>query len=104
MSQPSFTIQADGTNPLKGIITIIGELSINNSVEIKSAMLENLNKFEQFSIKLQDIINIDVSGIQLLQSLKLAKPLNFDIEASLQNDIKGIIENSGFNSSKITQL
>lgn len=97
------TIKADNVNPQKGNITIVGELSINNTVEIKKSLIEQIKDFEQLSVKLQNIANIDVSGIQLLQALQLAKPNNFEIEASLNDDIKSIIENAGFNSSKITQ-
>jgi anti-anti-sigma regulatory factor len=103
MSQPAMTIKADNVNPQKGNITIVGELSINNTVEIKKSLIEQIKDFEQLSVKLQNIANIDVSGIQLLQALQLAKPNNFEIEASLNDDIKSIIENAGFNSSKITQ-
>ena len=97
------TIKADEVNPQKGNITIVGELSINNTVEIKKSLIEQIKDFEQLSIKLQNIVNIDVSGIQLLRALQLAKPNNFEIETTLNNDIKSIIENAGFNSSKITQ-
>jgi len=104
MSRPAFTIKADEANPQKVVLTIIGELSINNTIEIKESLLENLDKFDQITLNLQDIVNLDVSGIQLIQSLKLAKPNHFEINATLQDDIKLIIEKSGFNTINITQL
>ncbi len=98
-----FSISTDDNNSSRGIITIKGELSINNAIEIKQAILDVLNNYESFTIKLIEIVNLDVSGIQLIESLRQTKPIQFEIEALLQDDIKAIIENSGFNSTKITQ-
>jgi anti-anti-sigma regulatory factor len=100
MPQPNFSFVADGTNPHKGILTITGDLSLNNTIEVHKEILAKIDNFEQVEIVMKNISVLDVSGIQLLYSLSITKP-NYTINASIADDIRPIIENAGFNSINI---
>jgi len=82
-----------------GTILFEGELTYNEVDEIKKKITPTIQKYDELNIQLRNIENLDLTCIQLLFAFQksfraLNKKLTFDIE--LPNDIKALIEHSGF--------
>lgn len=81
---------------LSGQLTIVSIKKITESVK---AQLNN--KPKKVSITVNDVENIDLTFVQLLQSIKNSGVKNgFEIEASLKlpDDLSSLIKNAGFGS------
>lgn len=81
---------------LSGQLTIVSIKKITESVK---AQLNN--KPKKVSITVNDVENIDLTFVQLLQSIKNSGVKNgFEIEASLElpDDLSSLIKNAGFGS------
>jgi len=77
---------------------IDNELSFINSNDIKDEILSQLNKFEQLIIQ-ANIAHIDLTGIQLLYSIKksctaVSKQVKFNFK--MNSDLKNLVIRSGF--------
>ena len=85
----------------EGIVTIQGELTINNAQQLNKFLQEGLSKYSQIEVKISSVVNIDLAAIQLLQRLwwdakQEQKSINFDFR--LPEDFRILLERSGFES------
>ncbi len=82
-------------------LTLQGDLSIETAGDIKKQLLENLNKYMNFNIKVSNVDTLDLTFVQVLQrfiwdaqQLKKSVVVNF----SLPDDIQLLLEHAGFES------
>lgn len=83
----------------KARMTIEKELTIYTALEIKEYFLNALEKFDEIKVQIKDVENIDLSFLQLIESLrKTAEEYEkkVEISAQLQNGTRSLVENSGF--------
>jgi len=80
-------------------ISLSGNLSLDEVENIKQILLENLDKFQKFHLKIEDVENIDLGIIQLLYSFKWTvekKSKSVTFEFSLPEDHQQLLEHAGF--------
>jgi ABC-type transporter Mla MlaB component len=80
-------------------ITLTGNLSLDGIDSIRLMLKQNLNRYNTFHIKLENVESIDLGIIQLLHSFKTSveqKAKNVNVEFSLQDDHKILLEHAGF--------
>ncbi len=65
----TLNLQSEG-NSNTGTLVIEGEITVQNATEIKTLLLDALEKTDTCFIDLQQITQIDLSGIQLLYAAK----------------------------------
>lgn len=88
----------------KGELDIIlsGQLTIVSIKKITESVKTQLNnKAKKVSITVNDVENIDLTFVQLLQSIKNSGVKNgFEVEVSLKlpDDLSSLIKNAGFGS------
>jgi anti-anti-sigma regulatory factor len=83
----------------KARMTIEKELTIYTALEIKEYFLDALEQYDEIKVQIKDVENIDLSFIQLIESLrKTAEEYEktVDISAELQDGTRSLVENSGF--------
>ncbi len=76
-----------------------GELIINHILKIKEDISKDLEIDHNLSIKVTNPSSIDITFIQLVCSLKKSyesKGYNVDIEATLNEEVYSLVNNSGF--------
>ncbi|MGK7397121.1 MAG: hypothetical protein ACNS62_21265 [Candidatus Cyclobacteriaceae bacterium M3_2C_046] len=92
-------VEANGDKTAK--IYLDGELSIQNSTQIKNKLLGELKKHDQLEIIVNNAEAFDISCIQIFYSLsKTASTMNKSITYSLTlpKELGAIIAHSGFNN------
>ncbi len=80
-------------------VIFAGELIINHILKIKEEISNVLEINHNLSIKVTNPSSIDITFIQLICSLKKSyesKGYNVDIEATLNEEIYSLVNNSGF--------
>jgi len=95
------------TQPNSRITTMVieGDLIIRDSHEIKEALLNLLENYQDIDIQLKNIERIDITALQLLaalsgSALKQGKIVKYSFEET--EYISTVLNNSGFN--KLFQL
>ncbi len=83
-------------NKKKPVYQVEKELSINN-IEVVKKEIEEIIKEEKdgFHLELKELDNFDLTGIQLLLSLKKQMGENFSYNVNLKKDLLLLIEHSG---------
>jgi len=81
------------------ILLLGGELSVENSSKVRDFLLENLNAYEKFILRLSDVAVVDLSILQLLQRFiwdaEIMKKTTM-VEFNLSPDIEVFLEKTGF--------
>ena len=83
----------------KARMTIKKELTIYTVLEIKEHFMEALNEFEEIEIQIKNVENLDLSFIQLIESLrKTAEEYDkqISISAELSDETHTLVYNAGF--------
>jgi MFS superfamily sulfate permease-like transporter len=85
--------------PINAILTIDDELSFINALGIATEIQKHIKEFDQLNIN-ANIAHIDLTGIQLLYSIKKScennqKKVNFNIKIGQEQ--KDLIVKAGFN-------
>lgn len=85
-------------------IVINGEFTVNNAEEMRQEILPIFEDNETLNIKLTEIENLDLAGIQVLYSLNKTaknsgKTINFTFDISEEQS--EVIKNSGFDLSSL---
>lgn len=83
----------------KARMTIEKELTIYTVLEIKEQFMLALKEFNELSVHIQKVENIDLSFIQLIESLrKTAEEYDkkINISAELTDETHNLVENAGF--------
>ncbi|MDX9847620.1 MAG: STAS domain-containing protein [Tenuifilaceae bacterium] len=93
--------QASKGNPEEMVVTIQGELTLDNAQKIKDFLLATLAKGSKFLVKISNVDSIDLGFIQLLQRFKWdAQQVQKDVElsAKLTDDQSQLLTRAGFAS------
>jgi anti-anti-sigma regulatory factor len=83
----------------KAKMIIEKELTIYTVLEIKEHFMEAINEFKEIDIQIRDVENLDLSFIQLIESLrKTAEEYEkkITISAALSDETKTLVDNAGF--------
>lgn len=83
----------------KARMIIEKELTIYTALEIKEYFLEALENYNELKIQIKNVENLDLSFIQLIESLrKTAEEYSkkIEISAELTDGTRSMVENSGF--------
>lgn len=83
------------------LMTLQGELSIDNAPAIKKFLIENLAKYKSFKVRVSNVDNIDLTAIQLIQRFAWdAKEQNKEVEFDflIPDEFSSLIQRAGFNT------
>ena len=83
----------------KARMVVEKELTIYTVLEIKENFIEALGQYDHLDIQIRNVENIDLSFIQLIESLrKTAEEYEkeISISAELRNETRNLVENGGF--------
>jgi SepF-like predicted cell division protein (DUF552 family) len=83
----------------KARMTIAKELTIYTVLEIKEHFMEALNEFNEINVHIHDVENLDLSFIQLIESLRKTAEeyeIKVSISAELSDETKTLVDNAGF--------
>lgn len=83
----------------KRTVTVSGEMNIHHIDELKKAFMKSFDGVDEIGIKLDDVSDIDLSGLQLLCSFRrtvegMKKKLIF--ESCLPEVLQRVVHDSGF--------
>jgi hypothetical protein len=76
-----------------------GQLTINYMQKIKDAISGKIDFSKDLSVHVNNPDNLDITFLQLLQSLKKTCAINrknFSVEATLPHELESLIINAGF--------
>jgi hypothetical protein len=96
----SFKVTSSVNDGIKSAtIHLSKNLTLEETEDVKLLMIQNLDKYQSFSVVLGDVENIDLGMIQLFYSFKWtaerkSKKVFFDI--SLNEDNTLLLEHAGF--------
>ncbi|MCX7987216.1 MAG: STAS domain-containing protein [Bacteroidales bacterium] len=89
-------IRTESKNKKRPVYRIEKEVSINNIENIKNEIINLLaNETEGFHLELKEIENLDLSGVQLLLSLKNKMGDKFTYALDLRKDQSELLEHTG---------
>jgi anti-anti-sigma regulatory factor len=94
-------VKGKGKSDKEVVLILQGDLNIENSHNVRDFLLDNLKKYEGFTLKVNEVVSIDLGIIQLIQRFiwdAQAENKNSTIELSLSQEQKKLLEKSGFNS------
>jgi anti-anti-sigma regulatory factor len=83
------------------LLTLQGELTIDNAAAVRKYLLDSLAKHKKFTVRISNVENIDLTIIQLLQRFawdakELGKEVDFDFK--LNEEFHSLIQRAGFNT------
>jgi hypothetical protein len=98
MKNDNFTVQVkDNGENLELLFS--GQLTINYIQKIKEAVGEQVNFLKDIAVKVDNPDNLDITFLQLLQSMKATTEKNkrqFSVSADLPNELNSLVTNAGF--------
>lgn len=83
----------------KGVLAIKGELVIEHASQARDKLLSAINKVPNLEVNMEDVTEVDLSGLQLLCSahrLSVLTGKRFALEGSLPGCLKNVVKESGF--------
>lgn len=88
-----------GKEKKNGELSLRGELTIDNAVQLKQFLAEKLASFETMSVSISKVSSIDLAAIQLLygfqqEAIRQKKTVSF--EFNLSEDDRILLQRSGF--------
>lgn len=97
--------EAKKDNTVHTVVTISGDLSLNNTEEIKEKVAPHIDANDKLIIKTEEVNNIDLSMLQMFYAIKNTateknKTVSFDI--NIPDESLQIIQNAGL--GKFEQL
>ncbi len=98
MSNPNFEFQLSESGK-SGLLTCRRELNVQYAAELKSTLVDALSQVEQLVLNLEQVTEIDLSGIQLLYSVfQTAQEENKQVKltGNCPVGVKHAIEDSGY--------
>ena len=104
--QPKINLKAQpskgkGKSEKEVTLIIQGELTLDNSEQLKNFLLENLDKYNHFVLKVNGVESIDLGAIQLIQrfiwDIKQQNK-SFEAEIKIPEDYKLLFARAGLNS------
>jgi ABC-type transporter Mla MlaB component len=79
-------------------VDLQGDLSLNTIVELKDLLLDIIDKYQQFDIKISNVDTIDLGFMQLLQSFRWTAEKQkkvVELEFSLTDEQAQLLSNAG---------
>jgi ABC-type transporter Mla MlaB component len=99
MKSKTFKINKEATKNSQSVrVTLSGELSIQNIVDIKDELISLLEKYDQVSIETKQVESFDIACVQIFYALsRSAAHLNKEIsyKITLPAEIENVINHSG---------
>jgi hypothetical protein len=98
MKDESFLVQVDEVNETLEMV-FSGQLTINCIQKIKDCVSDQIDFSKDISVRVDNPDNLDITFLQLLQSIKTTAELNrrqFLVTTTLPNELESLISNSGF--------
>jgi len=98
MKEDSFSIQikkSDGTLTMD----FKGQLTINYIQKIKEVVNEKVDFSQDISVNVDNPDNLDITFLQLLQSMKTTAELNkkqLSVSSTLPSELDSLVSNAGF--------
>jgi anti-anti-sigma regulatory factor len=92
----SFKLASKESNDTCGVLTIIGELTLSNTPDIRQLLINQIDKYKSIEVNLISMSSIDLSGVQLLYALKQSKPDDFVLKCQINQDYLPIFRHNGF--------
>ncbi|PWD99417.1 STAS domain-containing protein [Marinilabilia rubra] len=98
MKEDNFSVQVKKSD---GILTVdfSGQLTINYIQKIKEVVSEKIDFAQDISVSIDNPDNLDITFLQLLQSLKTTAELNkkeLSVSSTLPNELESLVSNAGF--------
>jgi asparagine synthetase A len=98
MKDENFLIQVEEVNETLNIV-FSGQLTINYIKKIKDCVNDQIDFSRDISVNVDNPDNLDITFLQLLQSIKTTAELNkrqFMVTTTLPNELEILVSNSGF--------
>jgi anti-anti-sigma regulatory factor len=96
----NISVVPSGDKDSKGVTVLInGDLTLQNSEDIKQELSSIISKYIKITIKSDNIENIDISYIQLLFSIYFYQKklsIDLDIDIKLNDELESLVKHSGF--------
>lgn len=97
------------SQPMKGkgakegsvLLTMQGELIIDNAATVKKFLVDSIDKYSSFKVAVSNVDNIDLSFIQLLQRFIWDlgdKGKTVDLDIKLTDEFTALLQRAGFQS------
>lgn len=88
--------KVSGKSDKNTVYSIEKEFSVGNIEQIKQELDEIIGKNESFTLELKNLDSFDLSAIQLVKALKDKLKDKLIISLDVKDDIRTIIQHSGF--------
>ncbi len=98
MKDDNFQVQVKKSDDSLELV-FSGQLTINYIHKIKDSVNGQIDFSRDISVLVDNPDNLDITFLQLLQSLKITAELNkrqFSVKAILPNELESLVSNSGF--------
>lgn len=101
MNKLNITIRPTENNLERGVVVLLeGELVLGQIKDVKNELLGAISQHDYLKIILLEVINVDLSFVQLLYAIRksaslLGKQVSYDID--LPEDLRNLLANAGFN-------
>ena len=90
---------SDGKEKGEGILSLEGNLTLDNVDQIVRFFREAVDKYPKLSVELSDVISLDLGFLQLLWSLEVAvqqKGDSLGVHMDLNQELEQLLRNTGF--------
>lgn len=90
---------SDGKESGEGILSLQGNLTLDNVDQVVRFFREALEKYSKISVELSDVVSLDLGFLQLLWSLEEAvseKGEMLRVQMSLDSELEQLLRNTGF--------
>ncbi len=98
MKDDNFQIQVKKSDSALEMV-FSGQLTINYIQKIKDTVSGEVDFSKDITVVVDNPDNLDITFLQLLQSLKKTAELNkrqFEVRSTLPNELESLVSNSGF--------
>ncbi|WP_462317072.1 STAS domain-containing protein [Marinilabilia sp.] len=98
MKEDNFSVQVKKSDGIL-YVDFSGQLTINYIQKIKEAVSEQVDFSQDISVNVDNPDNLDITFLQLLQSLKTTAELNkkqLSISSTLPSELESLVSNAGF--------
>lgn len=99
MKEDNFSVQISKSDGDILKVDFSGQLTINYIQKIKEAVSEKVDFSQDISVNVDNPDNLDITFLQLLQSLKTTVEFNkkqLSVSSTLPGELKSLVSNAGF--------
>lgn len=98
MKEDNFSVQVKKSDGIL-YVDFSGQLTINYIQKIKESVSEQVDFSQDITVNVDNPDNLDITFLQLLQSLKTTAELNkkqLSISSTLPSELESLVSNAGF--------